>query len=93
MLLMDHQEDCEKSQDLFDAVEFLTQTCGLNCKAEEIGGILGIIRTNALKIQGTSSKVVYPTMSYASHSCLANAKYSMSPGKEKKIRLRHAVLA
>ena len=48
---------------------------------EEIHRAIGILRTNAfqiehdyMKAQGTSGKAVYPTFSFLSHSCIANAR-------------------
>ena len=63
-------------------VDFLIKVCGLEYSEEEVFRILGIIRTNALeaqdpamKVNGVSGKVVYPTLSYISHSCICNARY------------------
>ena len=89
LLLMDHDQD-NNSNTEFDkiaqvnVVDFLTKICGLDYQPEEIHRILGIIKTNALKVQdpkmkmkGISGRVVYPTLSYISHSCLCNAKYRL----------------
>ena len=42
---------------------------------------IGILRTNAFQVehpylaaQGTSGKAIYPTFSFLSHSCMANAR-------------------
>ena len=63
-------------------IDFFTKICGLDYREDEILRILGIIRTNALNIQdpnmkisGVSGRIVYPTLSYLSHSCICNAKY------------------
>ena len=32
-----------------------------------------------MKANGVTGRVVYPTLSYMSHSCVCNARYSMSP--------------
>jgi len=49
---------------------------------DEIHRAIGILRTNAFQIehpylhaQGTSGKAIYPTFSFLSHSCIANARY------------------
>ena len=43
---------------------------------------IGILRTNAFQVehpylaaQGTSGKAIYPTFSFLSHSCMANARF------------------
>ena len=70
--------------------------CGLEYDKDEIFRILGIIRTNALQVQdpnmklhGVSGRAVYPTLSYLSHSCICNARYSQSPNpKDRSIKVR-----
>ena len=61
---------------------------------DEIFRILGIIRTNALqvldpsmKMNDVSGRAVFPTLSYMSHSCICNARYSQSP-KDRSIKVR-----
>ena len=70
--------------------------CGLEYEEEEIFRILGIIRTNALQVQdptmklhGVSGRAVFPTLSYLSHSCICNARYSLSPKpQDRSIKVR-----
>lgn len=86
LLLMDHEERQteEEYQKMFqvNVIDFLIKTCGLNYSESEIQQVIGIIRTNALQVQdpimkfhGASGRVVYPTLSYLSHSCICNARY------------------
>ena len=81
MLLMDQSAQDLQYRDMIqeDAIDFLVKKCNLDLDPQEIIQILGIIRTNALKIQGpdmkSTGRVVFPTLSYMSHSCICNAKY------------------
>ena len=87
MLLMDHEEERKTESEMtemfqINVVDFLTKVCGLDYDPDEIFQVLGIIRTNALqvidpvmKMHGASGRVVYPTLSYMSHSCICNARY------------------
>jgi len=66
----------------------------LGYKTEDIMKVLGIIRMNSLKLQdpelqihGITGRVVYPTLSYISHSCVCNARYKMSK-KDHQITVR-----
>lgn len=43
-----------------------------------------------MKLNHVSGRVVYPTLSYMSHSCVCNARYSMSP-KDHSISVRAQV--
>ena len=63
-------------------MDFLIKVCGLDYSEDEVFRIIGIIRTNALhvedpkmKMNRVSGRVVYPTLSYMSHSCICNARY------------------
>ena len=62
-------------------VDFLIQKCGLNFTEDEIFRMIGIIKTNAVHVekpmfkeQKISGHVVYPTVSFMSHSCVSNAR-------------------
>ena len=86
-LLMNHDEvikdQVEYQEFRVNVIDFLIKVCGLSCYSQDdISRILGIIRTNALQVQdpvmkinGVSGRVVYPTLSYISHSCICNARY------------------
>ena len=62
-------------------MDFLIQKCGLNFTEDEIFRMIGIIKTNAVHVekpmfkeQKISGHVVYPTVSFMSHSCVSNAR-------------------
>jgi len=101
--LMDHDEERRKEKDYWqmfqkNVVDYLRIRVGLadTYSEEEIHRAIGILRTNAfqiehdyMKAQGTSGKAVYPTFSFLSHSCIANARYFVMP--DDKLILRAQV--
>ena len=44
-----------------------------------------------LAAQGTSGKAIYPTFSFLSHSCMANARYSVHPDNTMTISARRPI--
>lgn len=88
-LLMDHDEERKKEVDYWqmfqtNVVDYIRIKGGLADKysQEEINRCIGILRTNAFMSQqphmlaaGTDGKAIYPTFSFLSHSCKANARY------------------
>ena len=87
-LLMDHHEDRRANAHNWEilqanVVDFLLKTCGFDEFSEsEVQRAIGIIKTNNVHVQHdymrageTSGRVVYPTFSLLSHSCVCNAKY------------------
>jgi len=101
--LMDHDEERRKEKEYWkmfqkNVVDYLRIRVGLadTYSEEEIHRAVGILRTNAFQIehpylqaQGTSGKAVYPTFSFLSHSCIANARYTVLP--DDKLTLRAQV--
>lgn len=101
--LMDHDEERRKEKEYWqmfqkNVVDYLRIKVGLadTYSEEEIHRAIGILRTNAFQIehpylhaQGTSGKAIYPTFSFLSHSCIANARYSVMP--DDKLTLRAQV--
>eukprot|EP00095_Tigriopus_kingsejongensis_P008846 snap_masked-scaffold15_size728074-processed-gene-2.0 protein:Tk08846 transcript:snap_masked-scaffold15_size728074-processed-gene-2.0-mRNA-1 annotation:"protein isoform a" len=104
-MLMDHDEDRRKEEDYWNmfqinAVDFLRKICGFDYSEEEIFRATGIIRTNAfhvehpyMKLHGTSGGAVFPTFSFLSHSCVANAKYSVSSDNRLSLRAQDQIPA
>lgn len=90
-LLMDHDDERRKEEEywrMFQAnvVDYLRIKGGLadTYSEEEIHRAIGILRTNAFQVEhpymaavGTSGKAIYPTFSFLSHCCLANARYAV----------------
>ena len=88
-LLMDHVEDNKQNTDHWETIQINIvdwlldpQKGGLQGRftAEEINRAMGLIQTNAINMekvgrnQMISCKALYPTFSYISHSCVANAR-------------------
>ncbi|XP_059080183.1 SET domain-containing protein SmydA-8-like [Tigriopus californicus] len=102
-MLMDHDDDRRKEEDYWkmfqvNAVDFLRQICGFDFTEEEIFRATGIIRTNAfhvqhpyMKIHDASGGAVFPTFSFLSHSCLANARYSVSSDNHLTLRAQREI--
>jgi len=98
--LMDHDEARRKEKEYWqmfqkNVVDYLRVKHNLAdiYSEEEIHRAIGILRTNAFQIehpymaaQGTSGKAVYPTFSFLSHSCIANARYSVKPDDRLTLR-------
>ncbi|XP_023321991.1 protein msta [Eurytemora carolleeae] len=51
---------------------------------EEIHHIVGVLMTNGFEndYNGTTARALYPTLSLASHSCIANLRHAVVPGKQ-----------
>lgn len=102
-MLMDHDDDRRKEEDYWkmfqvNAVDFLRQVCGFDFTEEEIFRATGIIRTNAfhiqhpyMKLQGASGGAVFPTFSFLSHSCVANARYTVSSDNHLTLRAQRQI--
>ena len=94
-LLMDQDEDNRIESELLEQNKANIESLkSLGYKTEDIMKVLGIIRMNSLKLQdpelqihGITGRVVYPTLSYISHSCVCNARYKMSK-KDHQITVR-----
>ena len=94
-LLMDQDEDNRIESELLEQNKAYIETLkSLGYKNEDIMKVLGIIRMNSLMLQdpelqmhGITGRVVYPTLSYISHSCVCNARYKMSK-KDHQITVR-----
>lgn len=99
-LLMDHDEERRRETEYWamfqrNVVDFMRKMLGLadTYSEQEIHRAIGILRTNAFQVehpylaaQGTSGKAIYPTFSFLSHSCMANARYSVDPENKMTIR-------
>ena len=98
-LLMDQDEDNKIETELLEqnlnTIETL-QSLGYDLK--DILKVLGIIRMNSLRLQdpelkthGITGRVVYPTLSYLSHSCVCNARYKMSRDHQITVRAQSEI--
>jgi len=90
-LLMDHDQERREEKEYWkmfqgNVVDYIRKKGGLadTYSEEEIHRAIGILRTNAFQVEhpymvavGTSGKAIYPTFSFLSHSCLANARYAV----------------
>lgn len=90
-LLMDHDTERRKETEYWNmfqsnVVDYVRKKGGLEdtYTEEEIHRVIGILRTNAFQVEhpymaavGTSGKAIYPTFSFLSHSCKANARYAV----------------
>ena len=103
-LLMDHLEELEQQGEAWDSIQenivnwlVTPGKGGLEgvYTTQEINRAIGLIQTNAVNVEkpwrGTtvSCKALYPTFSFASHSCLSNARVVFS--EDNSIRLRAQV--
>jgi len=100
--LMDHDEERRKEVEYWrmfqkNVVDYLRFRAGLAdvYSEAEIHRAIGILRTNAFQIehpylqaQGTSGKAVFPTFSFLSHSCVANARYIVMPDDRLVLRAK-----
>ena len=103
-LLMDHLEELEQQDDTWSSIQenivqwLLTpEKGGLEgiYTSQEINRAIGLLQTNAINLEKpwrgslVSCKALYPTFSFASHSCIANARIVFT--EDSAIRLRAQV--
>ena len=103
-LLMDHLEELEQQEDTWRSIQenvvqwLLTpEKGGLQglYTSQEINRAIGLIQTNAINLEKpwrgsmVSCKALYPTFSFVSHSCIANARIVFT--EDSAIRLRAQV--
>ena len=84
---MDHNEERKSSDPELWSLhretvnKFLREDCGADFSDEEIDRAVGIFWTNAFSLCGGVGQAVFPTFSFASHSCISNSNHVVMPNK------------
>jgi len=71
------QDDDREIQD--KVVQFLIERCKLHkLSKDDILRALGILKSNGANVAGYRARGIFPTMSFANHSCCCNARHMVS---------------
>jgi len=95
--LMDHNEDRRKEPVLWDlyqsSVNKFLQGCNVEFSNEDIDRATGLLWTNSFACAQGGGQAIFPTFSFASHSCIPNCSHSVFPNRTLALQTKVAVKA
>ncbi|XP_023328599.1 protein msta isoform X2 [Eurytemora carolleeae] len=83
--LMDHNENRMKDAEMWGkyqtSVNQFLKNCGMEFSDEEIDRAVGLLWTNSFACAQGGGQAIFPSFSFASHSCRPNCAHSVFPNK------------
>jgi len=83
--LMDHNKERQQDKELWNTYQIYVnrylQTCDTDFTSEEIDRVSGLLWTNSFSCARGEGQAIFPTFSFASHSCIPNCASSVFPNK------------
>jgi len=95
--LMDHNEDRVKDPELWNLyqenVNKYLKVCGQEFSDEDINRAVGLLWTNSFACASGGGQAIFPTFSFASHSCKPNCAHSVFPNKTLALQAKEKIKA
>jgi len=94
---MDHNEDRVKDPELWnlyrDNVNKYLKICGQEFSDEDVDRAVGLLWTNSFACASGGGQAIFPTFSFASHSCQPNCAHSVFPNKTLALQAKDTIKA